>query len=98
MPQVAVRLVLAAVLLAAAALKLGDRRAGPSSLGTYGLRSARARRVAWPLSIGAEVALAAGVAAGLDLAAYLAAALMAGYGVALAGALHAGRAGEPCGC
>jgi hypothetical protein len=46
----------------------------------------------------AELVLAAGVAGGLDAAAYGAAALMAAFAGWLAWALARGRAGAPCGC
>jgi hypothetical protein len=97
-PQVAVRLALAAVLLAAAAAKLADPRRSRAGLGTFGVRSARAQRAALPALVAVELGLAAGVGAGSAVAARLAAALMAAFALALAWALRSGRAGEPCGC
>ena len=50
------------------------------------------------LLIGAELTLAVGVGAGSDLAAYLAAGLMALFGLLMIGVLLRGRAGAPCAC
>jgi hypothetical protein len=98
MPQVAVRLALSAVLLAAAALKLIDARSSRAALATFGLRSERSRRAAWPALIAAEVALAVAIGAGSQLASYLAAGLLLALAAALALALRHGHAGAPCGC
>lgn len=98
MPQVAVRLALAVVLLAAALSKLSDVRRGRAALATFGVGGAGARRALHTALVVAELALAAGVAAGSALAAWLAAALMAAFAAALGLALRAGRAGAPCGC
>jgi methylamine utilization protein MauE len=97
-PQVAVRLVLAALLLAAAGLKLADPRRARAALATFGIGSARSQRATHAAIVAAEIALAAGVAAGADLAAYLAAGLMLAFALALTRVLGAGRAGAPCGC
>ena len=50
------------------------------------------------LLIATELVLAAGVGAGLDVAACLAALLMAAFAVAMVVALPGGRAGAPCAC
>ncbi len=89
---------LGGVLLLAAGLKAASPEAGQSGLAAFGLRSPAARRLAWAAAIAAEAGLGVGVAAGSPPAAYLAAALLAGYAAALAGALARGRAGAPCGC
>ena len=92
MLHVVVRCVLAAVLVAAAGAKVA--RPGES-------RDALRSLVSWvplPVVIAVELALAAGVAAGLDAAA-LAASVFLLAGAALLGrALAEGREGAPCGC
>jgi Methylamine utilisation protein MauE len=98
MVEVAGRLVLAAVLVAASIAKLASPGSSSTALGTFGIHGPRARWVAWGALIATELALAAGVAVGLDLAAYLAAGLMAAFGAAMLAALHRGRAGAPCAC
>src|SRR5438309_2092113 len=92
------RVATAAMLLSAAALKLAAPRASRSALSTFGLRRAGARWTLWSLLIGLEVALAGGVAAGWDAAAYAAAGLQLVFAGVLAALLLAGRAGAPCGC
>ena len=92
MVQVGVRLGLAAILVASAALKLANARASRDALATFGLGPA------WPMLAAVELLLAAGVAAGLDAAAYAAAALMLVLALALVVALRTGHAGEPCAC
>jgi hypothetical protein len=52
----------------------------------------------WGGLIGVEAVLGVGVAIGMDAAAYAAAALIVGAGVAQTAALMSGRAGAPCGC
>jgi len=89
---------LAAVLAAAAVAKLAARDDSRAALSTFGLRGDRTRAAAWGALVAAELALAAGVAAGLDAAAFAAAALMALFAVAVGAALARGRAGEPCAC
>jgi hypothetical protein len=112
--HLAVRLALAAVLLGAAAAKLrrpGESRAALAGLlrgaaakgaSSRGLRSAEGSPRAGAAALGAvvvvEVLLAAGVAAGLDVAAFAAAAFLGAGALLLARALRAGRAGAPCGC
>jgi hypothetical protein len=89
---------LAAVLAAAAVAKLAAGDDSRAALATFGLRGPRTRAGAWGALVVAELALAAGVAAGLDAAAFAAAALMALFAVAVGAALAHGRAGEPCAC
>jgi hypothetical protein len=92
MVQVGVRLGLAAILVASAGLKLANARASREGLAIFGIGRA------WPVVAGIELALAAGVAAGLDAAAYAAAVLMLVFAGALAVAMRTGHAGEPCAC
>ncbi|MGH2992319.1 MAG: MauE/DoxX family redox-associated membrane protein [Solirubrobacterales bacterium] len=98
MVEVGGRIVLAAVLVAASVAKLASPRSSSAALGTFGIRNSGGRWAAWGALIATELAIAAGVAAGLDLAAYLAAGLMAGFGVAMLAALRRGRGGAPCAC
>ena len=85
------RCALAAVLLAAAAAKLGRREESRAALSTL-------TRLPLEAVVAVEVLLAAGVIAGLDAAALAAAAFMAASAVVLWRAQRSGRAGAPCGC
>lgn len=92
MLHVVLRCALAAVLVLAAASKLARPR--ESSAALRGL-------VSWaplPLVVATELALAAGVALGADLAAMLAAIFLGLSAGILGHALRTGRAGAPCGC
>jgi hypothetical protein len=90
--------ILAAVLAAAAVAKLADPADSRPALATFGVRSARAQWALWGAVIALELALAAGVAAGLDAAAWGAAALLGVFAGGLGWALARGRAGAPCAC
>jgi hypothetical protein len=92
MVQVGVRLGLAAILVVSAGLKLANARASREAFATFGLGRA------WRAVAAVELALAAGVAAGIDAAAYAAAVLMLAFAGALAVAMRTGHAGEPCAC
>jgi hypothetical protein len=96
MLSVAVCLALGLVLLASAVLKVVDRQGTQSALATYGIR--RAAPVVWGLIVAAELLLAVAVGAGVDAAAYAAAALMALFAGAQGVALARGRGGAPCAC
>src|SRR5918994_4955733 len=98
MVEVGARAVLAAVLVAASVAKLASPRSSSAALATFGVRGERGRWMAWAALIATELALAAGVVAGLDIAAYLAAVMMAAFGAAMLTALRRGRAGAPCAC
>src|SRR5918994_5509802 len=98
MVEVGARAVLAAVLVAASVAKLASPRSSSAALATFGVRGERGRWTAWAALITTELALAAGVVAGLDIAAYLAAGMMAAFGVAMLRAVQRGRAGAPCAC
>jgi hypothetical protein len=92
------RLLLAAVLAWSAASKLADARRSTAAMATFGFASPAARRFAWTLTVVAELALALGVAAGSERAAYLAAALMILFALTLGSALMRGQVGAPCAC
>ena len=94
MVSVVACLVLGAVLLASALLKAVDEAGVRAALATYGIRS----RAAWAALVAVELVLAVGVGAGLDAAAYAAAALMAVFCAAQAWLLMSGRGGAPCAC
>jgi hypothetical protein len=98
MVSVAACLALGLVLLASAVLKLVDGRGARSALATYGIRSERSARIVWAALVFVEVVLAIGVGAGLDGAAFAAAALLAAFCAAQAVTLVSGRAGAPCAC
>jgi hypothetical protein len=97
MVSVVACLIGALVLLSAAGLKLADGHGSRAALATYGLRGETAAR-AWAALVAVELALAVGVGAGVDGAAWAAAGLMAAFAVAQATALISGRAGAPCAC
>lgn len=98
MIEIVVRIVLAGALGGAALAKLAAPASSQAALATFGFGEGPIRRFAWFTLIVTELALAAGVAAGLDAAAYLAAALMAMFAALVAGALMRGRGGAPCAC
>ncbi len=91
-------LLLAAVLLVAAGLKLAAPRTSAAALATFGLRAPALQRAAWLGVVVAEVALAVAVALGVDAAAYAAAVLMVAFAGGQALALARGRRGAPCAC
>lgn len=93
-----VRLAFAAVLAVSAIGKLASPGSSSAALGTFGIRGPRLRRATWAGLVCSELALAAGVGAGVDAAAYGAAALMTAFALAMVAALRAGRAGAPCAC
>lgn len=86
------------MLAASAVSKLAAPGSSRAALGTFGIRNERTRWTVWAALVAAELALAAGVAANLDPAAYAAAGLMAAFAIVLAVALARGRAGAPCAC
>lgn len=98
MIEIVVRLLLAGALAGAAVAKLASPGSSQAALSTFGFGEGPSRRVAWFGLIATELALAVGVAMGLDAAAYLAAALMAMFAALVLGALMQGRAGAPCAC
>ena len=98
MVSVVACLVLGLVLLASAVLKLVDPAGTRAALATYGVRREELARMLWAALVAAEAALAVGVGAGVDAAAYAAAGLLAVFCAAQAVALATGRSGAPCAC
>lgn len=98
MLEMGLRLALGAVLIGAAGAKLANPGAGRAGLAALGFRSSAAQRLGFWLLVAVELTLAAGAIAGSTAAAWLGAALMAMFGLSMAGAIAAGHAGEPCGC
>ena len=96
--EVVVRIALAGVLGGAALAKLASPRSSEAALATFGFGEGPLRRVAWAGLIALELGLAIAVAAGVDAAAYGAAALMAMFAALMGSALIQGRAGAPCAC
>jgi hypothetical protein len=92
------RFVGALVLAGSAALKLASPGSSRAALATFDLEGERIRWLAWGVLVVTELALAVGVAAGSDEAAWLAAALLTLFSAALVGAILRGRAGAPCAC
>lgn len=98
MIEIVFRIALAGVLGGAAVAKLASPRSSEAAFGTFGFGEGPLRRVAWGSLIATELGLAAAVAAGIDGAAYGAAALMALFAGLMVSALMRGRAGAPCAC
>lgn len=98
MIQTAAQLLLAGVLAGAAFAKLSAPRSSAAALATFGFAAGPLRRIAWVALIATELGLAAGVALGVDAAAYGASALMAMFAALMVSALMRGRAGAPCAC
>ena len=92
------RLVLAGVLAFAAVSKVAAPRSSQAALATFGVGAGASRWALWGAVVATELALAGGVAAGSDVAAWGAAALLTAFAAALAVALRRGRAGAPCAC
>jgi hypothetical protein len=67
-------------------------------MATFGFDEPRLRWAAWGSLICTELTLAAAVGAGSDIAAYLAAGLLAFFGLLMIGAMQRGRVGAPCAC
>jgi len=96
--QLAVSVILGAVLLVAAALKLRNPDRSAASMSTYGFPPGAPRWLALGIVVAAELALGAGVIAGLDQAAFAAAALMALFALTMISTILQGKAGKPCAC
>jgi Methylamine utilisation protein MauE len=79
-------------------MKLASPASSRASLATFDVEGERLRWIGWAVLVAVELGLAAGVIAGSDQAAWLAAALMALFAAALVGAILRGRAGAPCAC
>jgi hypothetical protein len=91
--HLAVCWILAATLVIAAVAKLANPSAARGGMATFGLPAG-----AWVVVVAVELALAAGVAAGLDAFAWAAAGVMTLFAGALGWALARGRGGRPCAC
>src|SRR3954471_14042847 len=98
MLPVLLALLLGAVLVGSALLKLADGPRTGAALGTYGIHGDTAARVAWSALIAAELVLAVAIVAGVEAAGWAGAALFAGFTVAQAVARTWGRAGPRCAC
>jgi hypothetical protein len=96
--EVASRLALGGVLAGAALAKAASPRSSSAALASFGLPDGRTRWVAWVCLVAAELVLAGGVIAGADVAAVLAAGLMAMFALTMVAAILRGRAGAPCAC
>ena len=92
------RIILGGLLVGASAAKLASPGSSRAAMATFGVSEPRAQWLVWTALIAAELALAAGVIAGLETAAWLAAALMATFAATMVGAIMRGRAGAPCAC
>ena len=97
MVTVVVSLILGALLVGSAALKLADGPRTRAALSTYGVVG-RAAAPVWAGLIAAELVLGAAVGAGVEAAAWGAAALCGLFVAGQAAALVSGRAGAPCAC
>lgn len=90
-------IVLAALLIVAAALKVRAFSSSASALETYGL-PAELRRPVMVAVIALELAIAAALVAGVSAAASAGAALLLVFAASSGLALLRGKRGEPCGC
>jgi hypothetical protein len=90
-------LVPATILLAAATAKAADRTGSSVALASYGIPG-RLAEPAWAALVVVEAALAAGIAAGVVLAAYAAGCVLAAFLIVQVLALARGGEGAPCGC
>jgi len=97
MIAVVLSLLLGAVLIGSAGLKLADGPRTRLALGTYGLRG-QAAGVTWAALIAVEPVIGIAIGAGVESAAWAAAALFAAFATAQAAVLMSGRAGAPCAC
>ena len=93
MPHLVASWALAAVLATSAVLKLAAPATTRPALAGLGVP-----KWAWWAVPAVELVLAAGVAAGLDAAAWAAAGLMGVFAVVLGRALERGQSGAPCAC
>ncbi|MFI4991909.1 MAG: MauE/DoxX family redox-associated membrane protein [Solirubrobacterales bacterium] len=89
---------LALALGASAGAKAWRSRRAAAALATYGVQGAARQRVALWLLVAGELFVAAALVAGLGWALAAAAALFALFAVTTSAALLAGRGGRPCAC
>jgi hypothetical protein len=97
MIAVVLSLILGAVLIGSAAMKLADGPRTRLALATYGLHGEQAS-IAWAALVAVEPALGIAVAAGVQAAAWAAAALCGSFALAQAAVLVSGHGGAPCAC
>jgi hypothetical protein len=90
-------LILGALLVGSAGLKLADGAGTRAALSTYGI-AGRAAAPVWAGLIALELLLGVAVGAGVEAAAWGAAALCCLFAAGQAAALISGRAGAPCAC
>jgi hypothetical protein len=93
-----VRVLLVAVLAVAVLTKVANGASSRAALVSWGLKTARSRRLGWIVLIAVETALAVGLAVGIPGVAEATAVVFAGFALAIGVALARGRAGAPCGC
>jgi hypothetical protein len=86
-----------ALLVGSAGLKLADGAGTRAALSTYGI-AGRAAAPVWAGLITLELVLGVAVGAGIEAAAWAAAALFCVFAAGQAAALASGRAGAPCAC
>jgi Methylamine utilisation protein MauE len=98
MEGIVLRLLVAGVLVVAAVSKLAGGPEARSGLATFGIEERRLQAAVWGGLIVTELAIAAGVAAGVDAFAWAGALLMLAFSGALVTAIARGRAGRPCAC
>jgi len=89
---------LAAVFLVAAVAKASRPRAAAAGLRTFGVPDGPVALGLAAALVCLELVLAAGIAAGLDLAAWVASAVVLGFALLSARALRRGAGGQPCAC
>jgi hypothetical protein len=98
MVEVAARLLLAGMLVAASVAKIASPASSRAAMATYGIEGRRAQALSWALLILTELGLAVAVGAGSDEAAFAAAGLMAMFAATMVSAILRGKAGAPCAC
>ena len=89
---------LAAVFVVAALAKAARPGAAAAGLRTFGVPEGRVALVLVGALVCLELVLAAGIAAGLDLAAWAGSAVVLAFALVSARALRGGAGGEPCAC
>ena len=90
-------LILGALLVGSAGLKLADEKGTRAALSTYGITGRSAIPV-WVALVTLELALGVAVGAGVEAAAWGAAALCCVFAAGQAAVIASGRAGAPCAC
>jgi Methylamine utilisation protein MauE len=96
--EVVARLLLGAVLIGSAGMKLASPASSRAALATFGFAGGVTGWIVWSSLIVTELGLGIGVIAGVGDAAWIAAGLMLTFAAAMVGAILRGRAGAPCAC